>query len=45
VVKAISDLSPMVVMMFSWSLLREKPSPMQVLGMVVILAGGSVLAL
>lgn len=44
VVKAISDLSPMVVVMFSWILLREKPSLMQILGMTVILAGGSVLA-
>ncbi len=45
VVKAISDLSPLVVILFSWSLLREKPTLLQVGGMMVILAGGSVLAL
>lgn len=44
IVKAISDLSPMIVALFSWSFLREKPSPMQVIGMAVILAGGSLLA-
>ncbi len=45
VVKAIADLSPLVVVLFSWSLLREKPTLLQVAGMMAILAGGSVLAL
>jgi drug/metabolite transporter (DMT)-like permease len=43
-VKAISDLSPIIVVLFSWSFLREKPSLMQVLGMAIILVGGCILA-
>lgn len=43
-VKAISDLSPIVVVIFSWSFLREKPSSLQIMGMGVILAGGYILA-
>lgn len=44
VIKAIADLSPLVVVVFSWSMLRERPSLLQVAGMIMILAGGSVLA-
>ncbi|GAP10570.1 predicted membrane protein [Bellilinea caldifistulae] len=44
VIKAIADLSPLVVVVFSWSVLRERPSFLQVAGMIMILAGGSVLA-
>ncbi|GIV66696.1 MAG: hypothetical protein KatS3mg047_1089 [Bellilinea sp.] len=44
-VKAVADLSPVIVALFSWSLLKEKPSLLQLGGVAVILAGGIVLAL
>ncbi|MEW6180129.1 MAG: DMT family transporter [Chloroflexota bacterium] len=40
IVRAVADLSPVIVLIFSWSFLHEKPSLMQGIGLSIIVLGG-----